>query len=115
MARQFHQSLAGAFVVQLRLAEAGHRADCFGFHLGRGVEAHISDDGRGASLLTPDGRLWQFRLRGDAAGAKDVKLGCEDSLWVDGEGRPHATEQLVIEGMTSRGGGQFSWLLKKMG
>lgn len=85
------------------------------FHLGRGVEAHISEDGRGASLLTPDGRLWQFRLRGDAAGAKDVKLGCEDSLWVDGEGRPHATEQLVIEGMTSRGGGQFSWLLKKMG
>lgn len=85
------------------------------FHLGRGVEAHISEDGRGASLLTADGRLWQFRLRGDAAGAKDVKLGCEDSLWVDGEGRMHPTEQLVIEGMTSRGGGQFSWLLKKMG
>ncbi|MFU7527002.1 heparinase II/III domain-containing protein [Qipengyuania sp. ASV99] len=93
------------------------------FHLGRGVEAHLSQDGRGASLLTPDGRLWQFRLRGQsgeegavggAAGA-DVKLTCEDSLWVDGEGRPHAAEQLVIEGLTSRGGGQFSWLLKKMG
>ena len=85
------------------------------FHLGRGVEAHISEDGRGASLLTGDGKLWQFRLRGDAAGASEVKLQTEDSLWVDGEGRPHATEQLVIEGMTSRGGGQFSWLLKKMG
>ncbi len=85
------------------------------FHLGRGVEAHMSEDGRGASLLMPDGKLWQFRLRGDAAGASDVALHCEDSLWVDGEGRPHPTEQLVIEGMTSRGGGQFSWLLKKMG
>ncbi|MCK0129662.1 heparinase II/III family protein [Erythrobacter sp. F6033] len=85
------------------------------FHLGRGVEAHLSEDGRGASLLTPDGKLWQFRLRGDAAGAADVALKCEDSLWVDGDGRPHPTEQLVIEGLTSRGGGQFSWLLKKMG
>lgn len=84
------------------------------FHLGRGVEAHLAEDNRGASLLAPDGTLWQFRLRGDAAGASDVKLSCEDSLWVDGEGRPHATEQLVIEGLTSRGGGQFSWLLKKM-
>lgn len=85
------------------------------FHLGRGVEAHLSQDGRGASLLTPDGKLWQFRLRGDAAGTSGIKLVIEDSLWVDGDGRPHATEQLVIEGLTSRGGGQFSWLLKKMG
>lgn len=87
------------------------------FHLGRGVEAHLAEDQRGASLLTPDGRLWQFRLRG-TEGADDedaIKLSCEDSLWVDGDGRPHATEQLVIEGLTSRGGGQFSWLLKKMG
>ncbi len=85
------------------------------FHLGRGVEAHLSDDGRGASLLLPNGRLWQFRLAADGSDASNLKLACEDSLWVDGEGRPHGTEQLVIEGMTSRGGGQFSWLLKKMG
>ncbi|MEM6267006.1 MAG: heparinase II/III-family protein, partial [Pseudomonadota bacterium] len=85
------------------------------FHLGRGVEAHLSEDGRGASLLLPDGKLWQFRLRGDAAVVGDVELTCEDSLWVDGDGRPVPTEQLVIEGLTSRGGGQFSWLLKKMG
>lgn len=85
------------------------------FHLGRGVEAHLSEDGLGASLLSPDGRLWQFRLASDKGGEKAAHLSCEDSLWVDGEGRPHATEQLVIEGLTSRGGGQFSWLLKKMG
>ncbi|MEM6827898.1 MAG: heparinase II/III family protein [Pseudomonadota bacterium] len=85
------------------------------FHLGRGVETQLSEDKRGATLLTRDGRLWQFRLRGDAAGAGEVALAVEDSLWVDGEGRPHATRQLVIEGLTSRGGGQFSWLFKKMG
>lgn len=85
------------------------------FHLGRGVEVHLSEDRRGASLLLSNGRLWQFRLGGDSSDANSLKLVCEDSLWVDGEGRPHGTEQLVIEGMTSRGGGQFSWLLKKMG
>ncbi|MEQ5787991.1 heparinase II/III family protein [Erythrobacter sp. NFXS35] len=85
------------------------------FHLGRGVEVQLSGDKRGASLLLPDGRLWQFRLRGDRAGADEVTLSAEDSLWVDGEGRPHATEQLVIEGLALRAGGQFSWLLRKTG
>lgn len=85
------------------------------FHLGRGVEVQLSSDKRGASLLLPDGRLWQFRLGGDRAGADEVTLHAEDSLWVDGEGRPHATEQLVIEGLASRSGGQFSWRLRKTG
>ena len=85
------------------------------FHLGRGVEVQLSGDKRGASLLLPDGRLWQFRLRGDRAGAGEITLHAEDSLWVDGDGRPHATEQLVIEGLALRSGGQFSWLLRKTG
>ena len=85
------------------------------FHLGRGVEVQLSGDKRGASLLLPDGRLWQFRLGGDRAGSGAVTLAAEDSLWVDGDGRPHATEQLVIEGLALRSGGQFSWLLKKTG
>jgi uncharacterized heparinase superfamily protein len=85
------------------------------FHLGRGVEVQLSGDKRGASLLLPDGRLWQFRLGGDRAGAGEITLHAEDSLWVDGDGRPHATEQLVIEGLALRSGGQFSWLLRKTG
>lgn len=90
------------------------------FHLGKGVEAHLTQDQMGASLLTPDGKLWQLRLRSEAqgsdgSGSEEVKLSCDDSMWVDGEGRPHATQQLVIEGLASRSGGQFSWLLKKMG
>jgi uncharacterized heparinase superfamily protein len=85
------------------------------FHLGRGVEVQLSADRHGAMLLLPDGRLWQFRLRGDRAGAEEITLSAEDSLWVDGDGPPHATEQLVIEGLALRSGGQFSWLLRKTG
>jgi len=85
------------------------------FHLGRGVEVQLTPDKRGASLLLPDGRLWQFRLGGDRGGAGEITLSAEDSLWVDGDGRPHATEQLVIEGLALRSGGQFSWRFRKTG
>jgi uncharacterized heparinase superfamily protein len=85
------------------------------FHLGPGVEVQLAGDKRGASLLLPDGRLWQFRVGGDRAGDEAITLSAEDSLWVDGEGRPHATQQLVIEGLALRSGGQFSWRLRKTG
>lgn len=83
------------------------------FHLAPGIETRLSEDGRGAGLALPDGSYWQFRLGGDAADGG--KLAIEDSLWVDGQGRPRATRQMVVQGMTSRGGGNFPWLLKKMG
>lgn len=98
-----------------RNGKRGKIAFALRFHLGRGVEVQLSGDRRGASLLLPDGRLWQFRLGGDRAGADAITLSAEDSLWVDGDGRPHATEQLVIEGLALRSGGHFSWLLKKTG
>jgi uncharacterized heparinase superfamily protein len=98
-----------------RNGKRGKIAFAIRFHLGRGVEVQLSGDKRGASLLLPDGRLWQFRLGGDRAGAGEITLSAEDSLWVDGDGRPHATEQLVIEGLALRSGGHFSWLLRKTG
>lgn len=82
------------------------------FHLGAGVEAGLSQDKRGAGLALPDGSYWQMRLGGDIG---DAELAIEESLWVDGDGRPHGTSQLVIEGLASRGGGRFPWLLKRMG
>lgn len=77
------------------------------FHLGPDIEVKIGDSGRNAGLALPDGTYWQF-----VSGAGDVQL--EESLWVDADGRPRPVQQLVIEGMVSRGGGNFSWLLKKM-
>ncbi len=78
------------------------------FHLGPQVRLHMAGNGKGATLSLPDGSYWQFH-----SGAEE--LSSEESIWVDGEGRPHPVEQLVIQGLASRGGGNFSWLLKKMG
>lgn len=81
------------------------------FHIGPGIELRLSEDKKGAGLALPDGTYWQFRVAGDFAG----EVAIEESLWVDGNGRPQPIEQLVIQGMTSRSGGNFSWLLKQMG
>jgi uncharacterized heparinase superfamily protein len=82
------------------------------FHVGPGIELGLTQDGKGAGLALPDGSYWQFRLAG---GADEAELGIEESLWVDGLGRPQPIQQIVLQGMASRGGGSFSWLLKKMG
>lgn len=78
------------------------------FHLGPQVEAGLSPDGQGAGLALPDGSYWQFRTSGG-----EVTL--EESIWADSQGRPVPIQQLVIQGLVSRGGGTFAWLLKKMG
>jgi uncharacterized heparinase superfamily protein len=55
----------------------------------------------------PDGSYWQFRAGGQVT--------VEESIWADGQGRPQPIQQLVLQGLVSRGGGNFAWLLKKMG
>lgn len=82
------------------------------FHIGAGIDLGLSEDRKGAGLALPDGTYWQFRMAGDANAAM---LTIEESMWVDGQGRPQPIQQLVIEGMTPRSGGSFSWLFKKMG
>ena len=81
------------------------------FHLGPGVEAGLSDSGMGAGLALADGSYWQFV----APPVEDCELAVEESIWVDGGGKAHPIQQLAIQGMVSRGGGSFSWLLKRMG
>ena len=76
------------------------------FHLGEGVQASPTADGLAALLRLPGGALWQFRCRGGA-------LTIEDSLWIDGEGRPIATQQLVVGGEAPAGGANISWALKR--
>ena len=63
-------------------------------------------DGLAALLRLPGGALWQFRCRGGA-------LAIEDSLWIDGDGRPLATQQLVVTGESAAGGASVSWLFKR--
>ncbi|AKH43211.1 putative heparinase superfamily protein [Altererythrobacter atlanticus] len=77
------------------------------FHLGSGIEISLTANKRGATLALPDGGFWQFV-------ASEGTLEVDESIWTDGDGRPHPVQQLVLQGLISRGGGNFSWLLKKM-
>ncbi len=79
------------------------------FHLGTGIEVGLSESGQGAGLALPDGSYWQFVAGGDG------QVAIEESIWADGHGRPQPIQQLVVSGLVSRGGGNFAWLLKKMG
>ncbi|MBC2662405.1 heparinase II/III family protein [Novosphingobium flavum] len=78
------------------------------FHLGPGIEVGQSPDGQGVGLALPDGSYWQFRV-----GGGEVVI--EESLWADGNARPVAIQQIVVQGLVSRGGGNFAWLFKRMG
>ena len=91
-----------------RKAKNGKVGFAIRFHLGHGIEVGLSEDGQGAGLALPDGSYWQFR-----AGGGQVSI--EESIWADGHGRPQPIQQIVVSGLVSRGGGNFAWLLKKMG
>ena len=95
-----------ALLPQGRRRKAGVVPFAVRFHLGAGVQASPTADGLAALLRLPGGALWQFRCRGGA-------LTIEDSLWIDGEGRPIATQQLVVGGEAPAGGANVSWALKR--
>jgi uncharacterized heparinase superfamily protein len=76
------------------------------FHLGHGVEAAPTADGMAALLRLPSGKLWQFRCRGGT-------LAIEESVWIDPDGRPLSTLQLVVSGEAASGGETIGWALKR--
>ncbi len=78
------------------------------FHLAPGTEATPTADGMGALLRIDHGPLWQFRCRG-------AKLTIEESVWIDDQGRPLATQQLVVGAEAPPGGASVNWLLKRAG
>ncbi|WP_379487890.1 heparinase II/III family protein [Novosphingobium soli] len=92
-----------------RKAKRGKVGFAIRFHLGPEVDVSLTADGQGAGLLLPDGSYWLFR-----SGSDEGAVTVEDSLWVDGQGRPQATQQIVVQGMVSRGGGTFGWVIKRM-
>ncbi len=78
------------------------------FHLAPGVEVTPTADGLAALLRIDRGPLWQFRCRGGA-------LTVEESLWINGAGRPVPSLQFVVSGEAPAGGATVSWLLKRAG
>ena len=91
-----------------RTRRKGDKGFALRFHLGRNISASLTADKLGALLRINGGPLWQFRT---SEGALDV----EQSLWVDGEGRPHPTEQLVVTGTAPAGGVSIGWIFKHIG
>jgi uncharacterized heparinase superfamily protein len=78
------------------------------FHLAPGIEVTPTADGQAALLRIERGPLWQFRCRGGA-------LSVDDSLWVDCDGVPQTTRQLVVHAEAPPGGANISWLLRRAG
>ncbi|MFN0046881.1 MAG: heparinase II/III family protein [Sphingorhabdus sp.] len=78
------------------------------FHLGPDIEIMPTDNGQTALLRMADGSNWAFAAAGGA-------LSIDESLWVDEDGRPHPSRQLIIEAPTGKGGLTFSWQLRHLG
>jgi uncharacterized heparinase superfamily protein len=78
------------------------------FHLAPGVEVISTADGRGALLRLKGKKAWQFKVRG-------ARVDAEDSIWIDGEGQPCATQQLAVTGESPPDGMTISWELKRAG
>jgi uncharacterized heparinase superfamily protein len=76
------------------------------FHLAPGLEATTTADGMGAILRSRGAPPWNFRCRGG-------NLAIEESLWIDGRGRPQRTSQLVIVGEVSALGGEIGWTFRR--
>jgi uncharacterized heparinase superfamily protein len=76
------------------------------FHLAPGVEATITADGMGALLRSSGAPPWNFRCRG-------AMLQVEESLFIDGHGRPLPTLQLVVVGELSAMGGEIAWQFRR--
>jgi uncharacterized heparinase superfamily protein len=76
------------------------------FHLAPGVEPTLTADGMGAILRSRGAPPWNFRCRGG-------NLAIEESLWIDGRGRPQRTSQLVIVGEVSALGGEVGWQFRR--
>lgn len=89
-------------------ARTGDVAFTIRFHLGLDVEAHLASDGMGVFLRIADGSLWQFR-------SAACTLALEESLWVDDRAQIQPSQQIVLTGSASSGGGNYGWLLKHMG
>jgi uncharacterized heparinase superfamily protein len=78
------------------------------FHLGPDIELLLAEDRRSIVMRLEDGSSWSFMT---AAGTIEV----DDSIWVDENGRPQPTRQLVIAVTAPKGGTSVGWNLRFLG
>lgn len=78
------------------------------FHIGPDIEMVLAEDRRSVMMRLEDGSSWTFAT---SVGTIEV----DDSIWVDEDGRPNPTRQLVIGVNAPRGGMTMGWALKFLG
>ncbi len=78
------------------------------FHLGGDIELAEGDNKQAIILRLGNGSSWLF-----VAGGGEVQV--DDSIWVDGEGRPHPSQQLVINSSAGKGGLSIGWQFRFLG
>ena len=76
------------------------------FHLAPGIETTMTADGMGAILRSRGAPPWNFRCRGGM-------LTIEESIWIDGRGKPQPTLQLSVVGEISGLGGEIGWQFRR--
>lgn len=78
------------------------------FHLGPDIELSAGENARAVILRMVDGSSWAFIAAGGS-------LAADDSLWVDEEGVPHPSQQLVLTADAGKGGLSLGWQLRFLG
>ncbi len=78
------------------------------FHLGPDVEPALAADGQGVVMRLASGALWQLRCAG-------ATPRIDDSLWIDGDGRPTPTFQIELNATLPTGGASIGWVLRRIG
>lgn len=78
------------------------------FHLGPDIELSAGENARATILRMADGSSWTFAAAGGS-------LSVDDSLWVDEEGVPHPSQQLVLSADAGKGGLSLGWQLRFLG
>jgi uncharacterized heparinase superfamily protein len=77
------------------------------FHLAPGIETVLTTDGQGALLRPEEGTGWQFRTRMGT-------LALEESIWIDGAGRPRASKALVVTLHAPEEGVAIPWSFRRV-
>ncbi|NJM49995.1 MAG: heparinase [Sphingomonadales bacterium] len=78
------------------------------FHLGAGIELAQGGNRQAMTLRLHDGTSWLF-----VAGSGTLEV--DESIWVDGNGRPYPSQQLVIANNVGKGGASIGWQFKFLG
>jgi uncharacterized heparinase superfamily protein len=78
------------------------------FHLGPDIEIAAGENAQAMILRVADGSSWLFF-------ATSGEIQVDESLWVDEQGRPHPSRQLIVASQTDKGGLSVGWQFKYLG